>query len=74
MVRRDWADFVTPNLIGQKMGVEAVMAAFTNHLTVCLRINLEAPLVRRGRGQWKMNITLMDETSFQNRVQQLWSR
>ena len=48
--------YVSQSLRSRKMGVETVMAAFTDHLAVCLRIALDAPLLRRGRGRWKMNI------------------
>ena len=64
---------VTPDLSGQKVGMETVRAAFTDHLAVCMHIHFEAPLVRRGRGLWKMNIKLLEETSFQDRLQQQWS-
>ena len=43
--------YVTSNLSGQKVGVETVYAAFIEHLAVCLRIKLEAPLLQRSRGR-----------------------
>ena len=36
---------VISNLSGQKVGLETVFAAYTDHLPVCLRITLEAPLL-----------------------------
>ena len=52
-----WLDrlYVSPSLRNRKIGVETVMAAFTDHLVVCLLISLDAPLLRQGLGRWKMN-------------------
>jgi hypothetical protein len=66
--------YVTSKLNYQKVGVETVFAAFTDHLAVCLRIMLEAPLLQRGRGLWHMNTKLLGETTFRNRFQQEWTR
>jgi endonuclease/exonuclease/phosphatase family metal-dependent hydrolase len=40
--------YVSPNLRNRKIGVETVMATFTDHLVVCLCITLVAPVLRRG--------------------------
>ena len=50
------------------------MAAFTDHLAVCLHITLDSPLLRRGRGRWKMNARLLEEESFLNLIQQEWTK
>ena len=65
---------VSPSLRNRKMGVETVMAAFTDHLAGCLRISLDAPLLRRRWRRWKMNIKLLEEANFTDRLQQEWSR
>ena len=52
------------------MDVETVMGAFTDHLAVCLRITLDAPILRRVRGRWKMNVSLLDDTIFKGQLQQ----
>ena len=44
--------YVSPDLRNCKIGVETVMAAFTDHLVVCLHITLDSPLLQRGRGRW----------------------
>ena len=66
--------YVSPNLRNRKIGVETVMAAFTDHLAVCLHITLDAPLIRRGRGRWKMNARLLEEASFRKQIQQEWAK
>jgi len=48
------------------------MAAFTDHLAVCLRITLDAPILRRRRGRWEMNISVLDDTAFTAHLQQEW--
>ena len=66
--------YVSPSLRNRKMGVQTVMAAFTDHLAVCLRIALDTPLIRGGRGWWKMNIKLMAEVNFRDQLKQEWAR
>jgi hypothetical protein len=51
-----------------------VVVAFTDHLVVFLRIKLEAPLLTRGRGLWKMNMDLLEDTTIRSRFQQEWTR
>ena len=51
-----------------------MVAGFTYHLAVCLQINLEAPLLQGGRGMWKMNTKLLEDTTTRNRFQQEWTR
>ena len=37
-------------------------------------ITLDAPLIRRGRGRWKMNARLLEEASFRKQIQQEWAK
>jgi len=37
-------------LLERKLGVKAIVAPFTNHLAVCLRISIDLPIMRRGDG------------------------
>lgn len=65
--------YVTSNLSGRKVGVETMIAAFIDHLAVCLRVNLEAPLLQRGRGQWQMKTKLVEDTTMRSRFQPVWT-
>jgi endonuclease/exonuclease/phosphatase family metal-dependent hydrolase len=73
VARLDWI-YVTANLSGQKVGVENVFAASTDHLAVCLHIKLDAPLLHRGWGLWKMNVAHLGDSTFRRRFQQEWAR
>jgi endonuclease/exonuclease/phosphatase family metal-dependent hydrolase len=42
--------YATRDVIGRKHGLETVAAAFTDHLAVCLRITIDVPIMRLGRG------------------------
>jgi len=56
--------YATRNIMSKKLGVETVAAAFTYHHTVILRLTISAPLTKRGRGYWRMNVAIMsDKTS-----------
>ena len=50
-----------------------MVAAFTNHLTVCLRIKLEAGLPQRGRGLYKMYTKVLNDTTNSSRFVQVWT-
>jgi hypothetical protein len=49
-------------LISRKLGIETIAAGFTDHSAVCLRLTVDVPFVRIGRGFWKMDNTLLDES------------
>jgi len=50
------------------------MAAFTDHLTVVLSIALDVDTIRRGTGYWKMNVALLQDSSFQRKLLLQWAR
>ena len=52
----------TKELSGKKVGVQTVGAAFTAHLSVAMRLSLDAPIVRRGMGFWIMNTRLLQRS------------
>jgi hypothetical protein len=62
--------YATSNLRGRKCGIEKVLAAFTDHLAVILRITVDANTIRRGTGYWKMNIALAQKISLQETLRQ----
>jgi len=64
----------SPDLRNRKFGVETVLAAFTDHLAVCLHITPDAPLLRRGWGRWKMIVKLMEEAPLRGQLQKDWSK
>jgi hypothetical protein len=46
----------------------------TDHLAVVLRMVWEGPVIGRGRGYWKMNVTLFIEQSVREEVRENWGR
>lgn len=54
----------TRNLRERKCGAETMVAAFTDYLAVVLGITLEVATILRGRGYWKMNVALLQDTRF----------
>jgi hypothetical protein len=50
---------MSKNLSIEKTGVETIIAPFTDHLAVVLRITMMETLARRGRRLWKMNNELL---------------
>jgi hypothetical protein len=43
-------------------------AAFTDQLAVILRLSIDVPLARKGRGFWRMNVSFLGESTFQNKL------
>ena len=67
--------YTTKELSTKTLGVETVAAAFTDHLAVILRLSVEVPIIRRGKGLWKMNTGMFDEETVKEKLQQqlaLW--
>jgi len=56
------------------MGIETVAAAFTDHLAVVLRLTLDAPILRRGRGTWKLNSAPITENHIMEDLRQKWTQ
>jgi GNAT superfamily N-acetyltransferase len=66
--------YVTRNIRGRKIGAETVVTAFAYHLAVNLRIALDLLTIRRGRGYWLMNVQILQNTHFQDKLRQQWTR
>jgi hypothetical protein len=52
--------------LSKKQGVETVAATFTDHLAVVLHIAINTTLTLRGRGHWRMNVSLLRDKNFQS--------
>jgi len=68
--RIDW--IYTTKDSDKKISVETVAAASTDHLSVVIRFSVDVPIVRRGKGFWKMNISILSEEAFKERLRQKW--
>jgi len=60
--------YSTKELNSRKQGVEVVPVAFTDHLAVCLRLSVELPILRTGRGMWKMDNDVLTEITGTNKL------
>jgi len=54
--------------------MKAVVVAFTGHLAVCLRLNIDVPTLRRGRGIWKLNNTILTENQCKEAIRTHWEQ
>jgi exonuclease III len=66
--------YVTRNILSKKQGVETIASAFTDHFAVVLRIAIDTSLTVRGRGYWRMNVSLLSDTIFHSTVQTQWAK
>ena len=66
--------YVTKELNSRKRGVEVVAAAFADHLAACVRLSPEFPILRTGRGMWKMDNDVLIEITGTNKMRTLWKR
>lgn len=53
--------YVTEDLLGGKTGAAILFAPFTDHMAATVRITLRTPMIRRGKGYWKMNNSLLKD-------------
>jgi len=65
--------YVTEGMRRNKQGIETIAAAFTVHLAVLIRLNLSTPIIHRGRGRWRMNISLLNDRPFRSRIRDAWT-
>jgi len=56
--------YISNNLKSKTKGIETVVAAFTDHLAIVLRLSIDAHFSSRGRGYWTINTSLLGQTSF----------
>jgi hypothetical protein len=54
--------------------VETIATAFTDHFAVVLRLVIDAPLPLRGRGYWKMIVSLLQDATFMSLVETKWGK
>jgi len=54
--------------------VKTIATEFTYHFSVVLRLAIDGPLPLRGRGYWKMNLSLLQEAKFMSVVKTQWTR
>jgi hypothetical protein len=64
--------YVTENIMKRKTGIEMVPVAFLDHSAVSLRLATNTPAPTRGRGHWKMNIQLLSDKVFRNKITMEW--
>jgi len=64
--------YISPNLQRKKQRVETIVAAFTDHLAIVMRMETSDPIPVRERGLWRMNTTLLDEAGFRQLLQEKW--
>ena len=62
----------TKELCERKTAVETVAAAFTDHHAVMLRLTVHIPILRRGRGMWKVNTALVDDAECKAKLCHQW--
>jgi hypothetical protein len=63
---------ISPTLQRKRRRVEMIVATFTDHLAVVMRMESNDPELTSGRGFWRMNTTLLRETDFKQLLQEKW--
>ena len=54
--------------------MEAILAPFTDHLAICLRITIDLPIMRRGHGLWKMDSAVITENACAEKLKTIWGQ
>jgi len=65
--------YTTKEMSDKKISAGTVAAAFTDHLSVAMRLSVNVLIVRRGKRFWKMNTSILSEEVFKKSLQQTWA-
>lgn len=67
--------YATQDLLARKLGVETIVAPFSDHRALCLRIvAIDLPNMRMGRGLWKIDSAVITENPCTHKLITLWGR
>jgi exonuclease III len=64
--------YISNKLKQRKQGTLTVVAAFTDHMAIVLRMASSEPIPTRGTGHWRMNTSVLRKESFRRLLQQKW--
>jgi hypothetical protein len=62
------------NLLEKKIAAGTVVAAFTDHHAVTLKLDVDVSYSRRGKGIWKLNIDLINDPVCTAHLTHEWER
>jgi endonuclease/exonuclease/phosphatase family metal-dependent hydrolase len=65
--------YISQGMKEHKKGIEILAAAFTDHMAVTIHLASNHPLQTHGRGIWCMNLMMLKDTDFMNKVRELWT-
>ena len=57
-----------------KQGAETIVAPFSDHSAVVVRLTYPYQTIPRKIRQWKMNISLLDDSVFRDMLQRFWTK
>jgi hypothetical protein len=66
--------YITSDLLQRKRGIETIATALADHLSVSLHLTIDMPLVRWGRGMWKIYTTMLAENIITEEIKTLWGQ
>ena len=66
--------YTTQELLEKKLGIETIAAAFTDHHALMLRLAVDTPVLRMGRGRWKMNTAMFRDKRIQESMKTKWTQ
>lgn len=66
--------YLSGDFLVQKKCIATVAAAFTHHFAAVLRLSWSTPVIRRGRGTWKMKCDIIISDHVMETLKQFWIR
>jgi hypothetical protein len=58
----------------RKVGLEVIMASFTDHVAVRLRFTIQQPLMRQKYGYWRLNSNFDTDNEREKKIHTLWEQ
>ena len=66
--------YITDTLKKRKQGAETIIAPFSDHLAVVVRLTYSHQTILRKRRIWKMNIFILEDNTFSDSLMLLWCK
>jgi exonuclease III len=66
--------YLTGNLQKRKQGADTIIAPFTDHSAVVVRLTYQYQNIPQKTRQWRMNISMLDDGDFYDVMKRLWIR
>jgi len=66
--------YTTQELLEKKLGIEIILAAFTDQHALLLQLSVDTPVLTMDRGRWKMNTAMFRDKLIEELMKTKWTQ